>query len=210
MRNILWIILLLVFIQGCVQEERVKKTSDKEGFNDGFSYPIPPLLQFELPSHKLTYSLLASWETTGKTILYLLRQGDYYASLEEPYRLKACKELAKIYQEDGTWQAGWLLAYSFSDRKSCITHKERVSILKELEPLLHSYQEIQWLNSAQIQTLEHINYLKVRNADLKERVNQLELQLEESRNENQSLNGLIKELKEIEAIMNERISDEQP
>ena len=105
-------------------------------------YPAPPLLQFQLPTYKRSYNSQFLSNTEGKSVLLLLKQGAYYANLKEPYRLKACKAVADIYKSDGFWQAGWLLAYSFSDRGSCITHKERTKILYELDYLIGFHKEI--------------------------------------------------------------------
>ena len=198
---------LLVWLQGCVLFVPEKKT-DSPSVKSSEVYQAPPLLQFELPTHKLLYNAEFFSNTEEKTVLYLLKQGAYYANLKDSYRLKACKALADVYEEDGFWQAGWLLAYSFSDRGSCITHKERLKILYELNSLISLHKEIQWLNLAQIQTLEHINYLKARSATLKEKISILENQLKKSKDENVMLETLIKELKAIEDIMNKRVSDE--
>ncbi len=196
----------LMLLQGCSELGFLKE--DKTTKSAIATYQLPPLLQFELPSNQRTYSHLLSAESEGKTVLYLLEQGGYYASLKEPYRLKACKELASIYKKEATWQAGWLLAYSFSDSGSCITHKERLKILNELDALITLYPEIKWLNSANIQTLEHINYLKFRNMALKEKERILEQELQQSQAKNIELQILLKKLKAIEEIMNERISDD--
>ncbi|MCF6299137.1 MAG: hypothetical protein L3J01_04585 [Thiomicrorhabdus sp.] len=196
----------LLLLQGCSELGFIKK--DNSAPSTVSADPLPPLLQFELPSDQRVYSYLLSAESEGQTVLYLLEQGGYYANLKEPFRLKACKELASIYKKEATWQAGWLLAYSFSDRGSCITHKERLNILNELESLITLYPEIKWLNSAKIQTLEHINYLKFRNVALKEKGQELEQKLQQSQAKNMELQILLKKLKAIEEIMNERLSDD--
>ncbi|VAW49985.1 hypothetical protein MNBD_GAMMA04-2126 [hydrothermal vent metagenome] len=195
----------LMALQGCsefvfLKEEKTKKAA--------VAYQAPSLLQFELLSNQGEYASLLSSTSEEQTVLYLLKQGGYYANLKEPYRLKACKELATVYKKESTWQAGWLLAYSFSDRGSCITHKERLRILNELDSLIGLYPEIKWLNSANIQTLEHINYLKSRNALLKEKELLLENELQQSQAKNIELQMLLKKLKAIEDIMNERLSDD--
>lgn len=200
---------VVVLAQGCSvlnqsrEGDEWKKTSGFESV-----YQVPLLLQFEDFPNKLAYSEQPS--SAGKVTLSLLRQGNYYVHLKKPYRLKACKELATIYQEDGIWQAGWLLAYSFSDIGSCITHKERLKILNELDELIRPHEEIQWLNTAQIQTLEHINHLKTRNIVFKERVEALEGLLEKSQSESLILKGLIKDLKAVETIINDRVSNDSP
>ncbi len=200
------IIGLLILLQGCSKFGVLK---EKEVANDSIiAYQSPPFLQFELPSSQGKYISLLLSTSEEQTVLSLLKQGGYYANLKKPYRLKACKELAAIYKKEGTWQAGWLLAYSFSDRGSCITHKDRLRILNELEDLIDLYPEIKWLNSANIQTLEHINYLKYRNVLLKEKELFLEQQLQQSQDKNIELQMLIKKLKAIEEIMNERLSDD--
>jgi hypothetical protein len=196
----------LMLLQGCSELGFLKEDKTTQG--SIVAYHLPPLLQFELPPNQRVYSHLLSLESEGQTVLYLLEQGGYYANLKEPYRLKACKDLASIYKKEATWQAGWLLAYSFSDRGSCITHKERLKILNELESLITLYPEIKWLNSANIQTLEHINYLKFRNAALKEKERILEQKLQQSQAKNIELQILLKKLKAIEEIMNERLSDD--
>ncbi len=175
------------------------------------THAMPPLLQFELPFNKQS-AVFLPLNSKDQVVLDLLKQGAYYASLKDPSRLMACKELAVIYKENASWQAGWLLAYSFSDKGSCITHKERLILFNELEGLVdfYEYKDIQWLNSANIQTLEHINYLKARNVLLKEKERTFDDQLKESQAENMALKILIKELKTVEKIMNERISDDSP
>ena len=197
---------MLIALQGCSEFGVLNK--EKVTKNTIVGYQLPPLLQLEPPYAQQGYTSLLSSTSEGEVVLYLLKQGGYYANLKEPYRLKACKELAEVYKKEGTWQAGWLLAYSFSDRGSCITHKERLKILNELESLIGLYPEIKWLNSANIQTLEHINYLKSRNSALKEEASLLEVQLKESQAENIKLQMLIKELKAVEEIMNKRLSDD--
>jgi len=197
---------IFMLLQGCSELSFLKKEPEPKSTVVGD--PLPLLLQFETPFNQGISASLFSSTSKDETVLYLLNQGYYYANLKEPYRLKACKELAVIYEKEKTWQAGWLLAYSFSDRGSCITHKDRLRILNELESLIGLYPEIKWLNSAKIQTLEHINYLKSRKTILKEKILLLEAQLEESQSENIELKMLIKELKAVEEIMNERLSDD--
>ncbi len=189
-------------LQGCIASN--PKSDREDNINTGSN---SSLFQFEFPftSNKMGYDFFGAEE---QVVLHLLKQGRYYANLKEPYRLKACKELAAVYKEDSFWQTGWLLAYSFSDKGSCITHKERLTILYELETVIGFYKDIQWLNSAHIQTLEHITYLKVRNAFLKEKESILESKIRQSEAENIELKMLIKELKKVEKIMNERISDD--
>ncbi|HIE40431.1 MAG TPA: hypothetical protein EYP76_03270 [Thiomicrorhabdus sp.] len=199
--RVLFIGVILIF-QGCIASN--PKTETENNINTGSD---TSLFQFEFPfiSNKVGYHFFGAEE---QVVLHLLKQGRYYANLKEPYRLKACKELAAVYKEDSFWQTGWLLAYSFSDKGSCITHKERLTILNELEEVIEFYQDIQWLNSAHIQTLEHITYLKARNAFLKEKESVLEDKIRQSDAENRELKTLIKELKKVEKIMNERISDD--
>jgi len=200
---------VIVALQGCSLFDKTKvKGSSADA--SALAYQLPPLLQFELPAHEFELNPLFSWDRSDKSTSYLLKQGHYYSNLKEPYRLKVCNKLATIYQSEGVWQAGWLLAYSFSDKKSCITHNERLKILKELEKLIDLNKQIKWLNSAQIQTLESINYLKARNAQIKEQLNNTEIELDQSRAESQMLKTQIKELKAVETMINERISDEKP
>lgn len=191
-----------LILQGCIASNPKSKAEDSVNTRSDTS-----LFQFELPFtfNNMGYDFFGAEE---QVVLHLLKQGRYYANLKEPYRLKACKELAAVYKQDSFWQTGWLLAYSFSDIGSCITHKERLTILNELEKVIEFYKDIQWLNSAHIQTLEHITYLKARNAFLKEKESILEAKIRQSEAENIELKTLIKELKKVERIMNERISDD--
>ena len=199
------IIGVVVILQGCFVFNETSEVDERIPVKT--PYLTPHLLQFELPF--TSYSLEDDFlDSEDQVTLQLLKQGRYYANLKEPYRLKACKELATAYKKNTFWQAGWLLAYSFSDKGSCITHKERLAILHELEGLIGFYKSIKWLNSAQIQTLKHITYLKDRNAFLKEKESLLKAQLKKSDTENIKLKTLIKELKKVEKIMNERLSDD--
>jgi len=206
--KLFFIFLTVIVLHGCTAFQQTKGDVDN-GIKS--THATPPLLQFELPFNKQR-GMFLPLNSKDKVVLDILKQGAYYASLKDPSRLMACKELATIYKEDAFWQAGWLLAYSFSDKGSCITHKERLVLLNELEGLVgfHEYKDIQWLNSVNIQTLEHINYLKARNVFLKEKVRALEETLQERQAENTELKILIKELKTVEKIMNERISDGSP
>ncbi len=204
-----WIVIsILSLLQGCVSSFQLNNEESAHSTLVQTTYASSPLFQFEWP-YKPYYIVgeeLLTFE--NQVILQLLAQGRYYASLKEPYRLKACKELAEVYKKDLFWQTGWLLAYSFSDKGSCITHKERLVILNELKDSIDIYKNIQWLNALQIQTLEHITHLKIRNTLLKTKENTLKVQLDASKAENLELKALIKELKKVEKIMNERLSDE--
>lgn len=137
----------------------------------------------------------------GKETTRLLKQGAYYAQLEAEPRHAACQKLMTLYQAKGQWQVGWLLAYSFSDHPSCLSHKQRLQLLQTLEESAALNGYLQWLNQAKLQTLRQIDVLKRQSDGHEKTANDLKL-------ENQRLQAQIQALKSIEKTLNERMDND--
>jgi dynactin complex subunit len=166
-------------------------------------------LAFPEDQDKVSEPLFCS--LTDKEAVRLLKQGAYYCNLEGEHRQRVCHSLAQQYREKQVWQAGWLLAYSFSDKKSCITHKERLAILNDLNqrPVQNQNRLLTWLNESQEQTLEVIDTLKANQDVLEQKIEAQNHELEELRKENAVLKSQIQALKSIEKTLNKRIDDER-
>lgn len=159
-------------------------------------------------AEKLTQPLFCGQQ--DRAVAHLLTQANYYANLTGKHRQTVCHKLSKLYQQDqGSWQAGWLLAYSFSGEKSCISHEQRRSILQSLhdQPVLNP--QLKWLNTAYIQTLDIIDALKARNASLSDKIVQKNSQEQHLQQENALLKSQIQALKAIEKTLNKRIGDDR-
>lgn len=156
---------------------------------------------------KLTQPLFCGQQ--DRAVAHLLTQGSYYASLTGEHRQTVCHKLRKLYQQDqGPWQAGWLLAYSFTDKKSCISHEQRRSILQSLQAQSVLNHQLNWLNASYIQTLSTIDRLKARNALLSEKMAEKDNLQRYLQQENALLKSQIQALKAIEKTLNKRISDD--
>ncbi len=175
------------------------------GTSDKMQFP----LAFPEDQDKVSEPLFCS--LTDKEAVRLLKQGAYYCNLEGEHRQRVCHSLAQQYREKQVWQAGWLLAYSFSDKKSCITHKERLAILNDLNqrPAQNQNRLLTWLNESQEQTLEVIDTLKANQDVLEQKIEAQNHELEELRKENAVLKSQIQALKSIEKTLNKRIDDER-
>lgn len=157
---------------------------------------------------KLTQPLFCGQQ--DRVVAHLLTQGSYYASLTGQHRQTVCHKLRKLYQQDqGPWQAGWLLAYSFTDKKSCISHEQRRAILQSLQAQAVLNHQLNWLNASYIQTLDTIDALKARNAMLSKQIAQKDTLQHHLQQENALLKSQIQALKAIEKTLNKRIGDDR-
>lgn len=137
----------------------------------------------------------------GKQAAQLLKQGAYYHQLTGERRQTVCRQLSQLYQDQNYWQAGWLLAYSFSDKPSCITHKQRQAILSQLQQSGQLSEYLTWLNDNYRQTLGYIDRFKQSKAQHKQERDALQ-------QENARLKAQIQALKAIEKTINQRIDDD--
>lgn len=145
-------------------------------------------------------------ENKASKTLGLLKQGAYYHQLTGKLYQSVCQQFLQIYTDKNSWQAGWLLAYSFSDKQSCITHKKRLAILKSLQKSKQLNTDIAWLNQSQIKTLQNIDRLKNKLTAYKNKNNKLQIEQQILQKKNKYLTAQIQALKLIENSINERIS----
>lgn len=163
---------------------------------------VQPLVEKKLPPIKLT-------DKEPDISLSLLKQGAHYHQLTGDIYLNVCQQFLQIYTDTKSWQAGWILAYSFSDKQSCITHEIRLEILKYLQKTGQLNSNLTWLNQAQIKTLQNIDRLKETiNKNTKKIKNQQRAkQLLKQKNKN--LTEQIKALTLIEDSIKKRINHDK-
>lgn len=195
-----WGVSIVFLLSGCAGLN-TQKNQEKSGV-------MLPLASPE-DAKKLSQPLFCGQQ--DRAVAHLLTQANYYANLTGNHRQTVCHKLRKLYQQDqGPWQAGWLLAYSFSGEKSCISHAQRRSILQLLQDQAVLNPQLKWLNTSYIQTLDTIDALKARNTSLSDKMMQKDSQQQQLQQENALLKSQIQALKAIEKTLNKRIDDDRP
>ncbi|QBZ84256.1 hypothetical protein GHNINEIG_02333 [Hydrogenovibrio crunogenus] len=194
-----WGLSMAFFLSGCA-------SLNNQSVQESSAVSLP--LAAPEDAKKLTQPLFCGQQ--DRAVAHLLTQGSYYASLTGKHRQTVCHKLRKLYQQDqGSWQAGWLLAYSFTDKKSCISHEQRRAILQSLQAQSVLNHQLNWLNASYIQTLDTIDTLKARNASLSEKIAEKEALQHDLQQENALLKSQIQALKAIEKTLNKRIGDDR-
>ncbi|MDG4811574.1 hypothetical protein P8629_01015 [Hydrogenovibrio sp. 3SP14C1] len=193
-----WGLGIAFFLSGCAS---LNSQTNQEKSVTSFPLATPE------DAKKLTQPLFCGVQ--DRATAHLLTQGNYYAGLTGEHRQIVCHKLHKLYQQDkGPWQAGWLLAYSFSGEKSCITHEQRRSIVQSLQDQSVLNHQLSWLNVSYIQTLDTIDTLKARNGALSDKLTEKDTLHQQLQQENALLKSQIQALKAIEKNLNKRIGDD--
>lgn len=134
-------------------------------------------------------------------LLFLSSQ--YSRQTQEQQQLN-CKQLKQQYEKKKNWQQAWLIVYSLNKDFSCISLSKTLSLLREIQTELKPTNSLYWLNDNQINLLNKLSYLqaknkkfKRKNAGLKEKLNEAEIQL-------QDVISKIQALKVIETTINQK------
>jgi len=179
------IFVCVIFISGCQSLNNLKSSF----YDSQKSEPSAPFATIEHDEEKF---------------YQLLFLGNHYSRQTKDQQQLNCKQLKQQYDKKKNWQQAWLIAYSLNKNFSCISLSKTLSLLKEIQTELKPTDSLYWLNENQIQLFNTLSYLqsknrkyKRKNAGLKEKLNEAEIQL-------QDVISKIQALKVIETTINQK------
>ncbi len=134
----------------------------------------------------------------------LMRLGRQYSKLTKESKQDACTQLEQDYLHQNDWQSAWLLVYLLNDDFKCLSQTKTLKLLKAIQADTDFNVSLRWMNRNQIKLIDKLIALQAQNSKYKKKNSDLKNKLDEAEIQLQEVISKIQALKIIETTINQK------